>query len=54
LGEGAVFRVVLPRQGAAAAGEHADQGPGPEREAAARAVSEGERADDLAPEETPA
>jgi signal transduction histidine kinase len=54
LGEGAVFRVVLPRQGAAAAGEHADQGPGPEREAAARAVSKGGRSDDLAPEETPA
>jgi hypothetical protein len=46
--------VVLPRQGAAAAGEHADQGPGPERDAAARAASDGGLTDDLAPGETPA
>lgn len=57
LGEGAVFRVVLPRQGAAAAGEHAGEGSGPDRPRASAAPfvdSDEGTTDELAPEETPA
>lgn len=57
LGEGAVFRVVLPRQGAAAAGEHAGEGSGRDRaraSAAPFADSDEGTTDELAPEETPA
>jgi signal transduction histidine kinase len=46
LGEGAVFRVILPRQGAAASGERPADGPAP----GTLAVEPGE----LATEETPA
>ena len=54
LGEGAVFRVVLPRQGAAAAGERAGDAPIPDWTAPVPAAPDGGLTDDLAPEETPA